>query len=56
MAPERTQAIIEDLLSRQNQATTEEGYRQLMYEAGLIHVANIVSFMDNILRTSQPCR
>jgi hypothetical protein len=49
MAPERMKAIIADLLSRQSQATTEEGYRQLMREAGLTRVANVLSIMGNAM-------
>jgi tRNA (cmo5U34)-methyltransferase len=42
-------AIIDELLARQTQATTEEGYRRLMHEAGFAHVANIVSIMGNAM-------
>jgi tRNA (cmo5U34)-methyltransferase len=51
MAPERMKAIIADLLSRQNEATTEEGYRQMMHEAGFTRVTNVVSIMGNAMCT-----
>jgi len=42
-------AIIDDLRARQTQATTEEGYRRLIHEAGFTHVANVFSIMGNAL-------
>jgi tRNA (cmo5U34)-methyltransferase len=42
-------AIIDDVRARQTQATTEEGYRRLIHDAGFAHVANILSIMGNAL-------
>lgn len=42
-------AIIDDIRARYAQATTEEGYRQLIHEAGFTHVTNVLSIMGNAL-------
>jgi tRNA (cmo5U34)-methyltransferase len=42
-------AIIDDIRARYAQATTEEGYRRLIHEAGFTHVTNVFSIMGNAL-------
>ncbi len=49
MQAARMAAIIDTLMARQAQGTTEEGYRQLIRVAGFPHVENIVSIMDNAM-------
>ena len=49
MPAARMSAIIDDLLARQARATTEEGYRRLIHEAGFTHVANVLSVMGDAL-------
>ena len=42
-------AIVDELMARQAQGTTEEGYRELIRAAGFAHVANIASIMGNAM-------
>ena len=42
-------AIIDELLARQAQGTTEEEYRRLIHEAGFAHVTSILSIMGNAI-------
>jgi tRNA (cmo5U34)-methyltransferase len=47
MPAEQMRAIITDIVARQAQATTEERYRQLMYEAGFMQVVPVLSIMHD---------
>ncbi len=43
------QAITEDIISRQAEATSEERYRELMREAGFAYVATVLSVMHDAM-------
>jgi tRNA (cmo5U34)-methyltransferase len=47
MPAEQMRAIIDDIVARQAQATTEERYRQLMHEAGFTQVVTVLSIMHD---------
>ena len=49
MPAEQMRAIIADIVARQAQATTEERYRQLMYEAGFTQVVPVLSIMHDAI-------
>ena len=45
--PDRMRGIIDDLLAKQADATTEEGYRALMREAGFSDVVQVISVIND---------
>ena len=49
MQAARMAAIIDELLARQAQGTTEEEYRRLIHAAGFAHMTSILSIMGNAI-------